>query len=345
MLLATWNIRDFGADGKFGSQGRLSESFYYLAETIANFDLVALQEVSSKLRDFERLMDILGSGWDYILTDATEGTGGNGERMAFVYNRDKVWFRRTAGEIVLPKGQLIVPASAVEVPKNQTAAKQAIVPALPAGKATDMEGQQFARTPFLVSFQSGWFRFNLCTVHIYYGSDSGIELQRRIDEIEALVNFFAKRQDKESKEVTNLQKAENYILLGDFNVVSPEHETMSALTSRGFTVPKQIDGDNLPNRDHFYDQIAVRVKDNRFKTLDGGIVDIYENVFTVADMPLYLHLVPENKPNARRPKTPIARYEEWRTWQMSDHKPLWVEIQTDFSDAYLQEIGAAPKEP
>ena len=30
---------------------------------------------------------------------------------------------------------------------------------------------QFARTPFVVEFQSGWFKFILCTVHIYYGSD------------------------------------------------------------------------------------------------------------------------------------------------------------------------------
>jgi len=25
----------------------------------------------------------------------------------------------------------------------------------------------------------------------------------------------------------------------------------------------------------------------------------------------------------------------WRTFQMSDHLPLWVELQIDFSDAYL----------
>jgi hypothetical protein len=60
--------------------------------------------------------------------------------------------------------------------------------------------QQFARTPFLVAFQSGWLKFSLCTVHIYYGKDTGERLQRRIDEIKALVKFFAKRRDRESKD-------------------------------------------------------------------------------------------------------------------------------------------------
>ena len=32
---------------------------------------------------------------------------------------------------------------------------------------------QFARTPFMVAFQAGWFQFNLCAVHIYYGAASG----------------------------------------------------------------------------------------------------------------------------------------------------------------------------
>jgi hypothetical protein len=58
---------------------------------ISCFDLIAVQEVNRNLRDFERLIRILGREWDYILTDTTEGQGGNGERMAFVYNRDKVF--------------------------------------------------------------------------------------------------------------------------------------------------------------------------------------------------------------------------------------------------------------
>jgi hypothetical protein len=68
-----------------------------------------------------RVMDILGREWDYIVTDTTEGRGGNRERMAFVYNREKVWFRKIAGEVVLPQGQLIVPPAMVRPPAEQPA--------------------------------------------------------------------------------------------------------------------------------------------------------------------------------------------------------------------------------
>lgn len=329
LLLATWNIRDFGAN-KF-STGRLPESIYYLAEVASCFDLIALQEVNRNLAEFERLVAILGDGWDYILTDATEGVSGNGERMAFLFDRTKVRFRHIAGEIVLPSGQLVVPSEAVKRPSVQ--AEEA------ADEPAPVSGQQFARTPFLVAFQAGWFRFNLCTVHIYYGTESGAPLQRRIAEIRTLVNFFARRQDAESKLVGDLQEAENYILLGDFNVVSPEHETMAALKRRGFIVPEQIDAHRMPNRDHFYDQIAVRAKDPRFRVLDGGIVDLFADVFTDADLPLYEHLVPASPKN----RTLLRRYQDWRTWQLSDHKPLWVQIQTDFSDTYLKEVLATER--
>ena len=39
LLLATWNIRDFDSN-KFGQGPRLDESYYYIAEVIAAFDLV-----------------------------------------------------------------------------------------------------------------------------------------------------------------------------------------------------------------------------------------------------------------------------------------------------------------
>lgn len=334
LLLATWNIRDFDSN-KFGWGPRLPETFYYLAELISAFDLVAIQEVNEDLEPFRRLMRILGREWDYIATDITEGPSGNRERMAFVYNTEKVWFRKVAGEIVLPDGQLVVARKKVK-PKDQPDIAPTIVETR----------QQFARSPFMVAFQSGWFRFSLCTVHIYYGSDSGDELQRRIDEIRKLVAFFAKRQDAAKPEADQLGAPENYILLGDFNVVSPEHETMKALKDKGFKVPAEIDGDKVRQKGaHFYDQIAVRVKDRRFKVAGGGMLSLFEDVFRDEDMALYASHVPPQDPEKKasfRATTPEARYAKWRTWQMSDHAPLWIEIETDFADDYLQAIAQPP---
>jgi hypothetical protein len=338
LLLATWNIRDFDSN-KFGFGPRLPETFYYLAEMIASFDLVALQEVNRDLSALEKLMSILGREWDYIATDATDGSGGNDERMAFVFNKEKVWFRKIAGEIVLPEGKLIVPASIVKPPKEKNKED--------ANKEGNKQGQQFARTPFLVAFQSGWFRFSLCTVHIYYGKDSGEQLQRRIAEIQRLVKVFADRQDSEKKgEKDKFGLVENYILLGDFNVVSPDHKTMEALKSEGFTVPEAIDGDAVRKKgSHFYDQIAVRVKDKRFKVNGGGMVDMYEDVFrdNPEDMALYAPFMPKEDPEEDKKfkaTTPKQLYRKWRTWQMSDHSPLWIEIATDFADDYLGDIAA-----
>ena len=336
LLLATWNIRDFDSN-KFGYGPRLTESFYYLAEMAGCFDLIAVQEVNRDLAALERLMRILGRQWDYIVTDATEGAGGNGERMAFLFRSDKVWFRKIAGEVVLPDGQLVVSPKAVKPPKDKEATTSV---------DTEDARQQFARTPFLVAFQSGWFRFSLCTVHIYYGRDSGTKLKRRIAEIEQLVQFFANRQDREAKDAASGAQAENYILLGDFNVVSPEHQTMTALQSHGFTVPDAISGRKVrADGDHFYDQIAVRVLDPRFRVVTGGIVDMYADVFrdTEEDRSIYAPLMPAEDPEEEGEKeaTREGLYRKWRTWQMSDHAPLWVEIETDFTDDYLERLAEA----
>lgn len=329
LLLATWNIRDFDSN-RWGFGPRRPETFYYLAEMVACFDLVAIQEVNRDLSALYRLMEILGPEWDYIATDTTEGVGGNAERMAFVYNTEKVSFRRIAGEVVLPDGQLVVSRKKVKPPEDQPDAEPAEV---------EVE-QQFARSPFLVAFQSGWFRFSLCTVHIYYGSSSGEKLERRIAEIEQLVQFFANRQDIASRQEKDRHGAvENYILLGDFNVVSPEHETMQALLRHGFAVPAAIDGNKVRGEDdHFYDQIAVRVKDPRFKVTGGGMIDIFADVFrdTVEDRAVYARHIPREE---GANDVSSAQYQRWRTWQMSDHAPLWIEIETDFADGYLADIA------
>nr|WP_255599967.1 endonuclease/exonuclease/phosphatase family protein [Afifella sp. IM 167] len=343
LLLATWNIRDFDSN-HFGYGPRLPETFYYIAEIISCFDLVAIQEVNRDLGPLRKVMEILGREWDYIATDTTEGPGGNGERMAFVYNTEKVWFRRIAGEVVLPEGQLVVSRSRVksdDAEPDMTATEEKAVK-----KEFREVKQQFARTPFLVAFQSGWFRFSLCTVHIYFGADSGEKLKRRIEEIRRLVKFFAARQDQQNRrELDARGNPENYILLGDFNVKSPEHETMQALKSEGFVVPEAIDGEAVRKKgDHFYDQIATRVKDDRFKVTAGGIVDMYSDVFrnNAEDKALYKHLLPAADPEKNekyKAKTFDALYKKWRTWQMSDHSPLWIEIETDFADQYLEEIA------
>lgn len=99
LLLATWNIREFGGR-KF--RRRSKEGLFYLAEVISAFDLVAVQEVRANLGDFNRLMKLLGSWWRYLLTDVTLGHRGNEELLAFIYDSRKVGFGGFASQVVLP---------------------------------------------------------------------------------------------------------------------------------------------------------------------------------------------------------------------------------------------------
>lgn len=316
LLLATWNIRDFDSN-KFGHGPRLRESFHYLAEILARFDLVAVQEVNRDLEPLRRLLYLLGPNWDYIVTGVTEGPSGNEERMAFLFDRNRVRFTNLAGQVVLPKAHLVVPEG---------------------GASAD--GLQFARAPYVAGFQAGWFKFKLCTVHIYFGKDSGAELERRIDEINKVAAHFKRLQSKE---------AADYILLGDFNIVSPEHRTMQALRRNGFRIPEPLQQftTNLGKNKH-YDQIAFKQHDKRLEFGSAGVFDFRDAVFRdhdedfqayFASMPPKLRDVhPRGRKKVqRRTKAEQRDYyrREWITWQMSDHLLLWVELKVDFTNDYL----------
>ena len=341
-LLATWNIRDFDSN-KFGHGPRLREALMYMAEIISTFDLVAVQEVNRDLKPLRALMARLGPDWDYIVTDTAEGTGGNEERLAFVYNRNKILFRNVAGEIVLPKGRKIK----TRRKKKMEAEDGSVI------EFIEEDELQFARTPFVVAFQNGWYKFNLCTVHIYFGSEFGAKLKRRASEIAAIARFFKRRQ-KRSKE--------DYILLGDFNIVGPEHATMEALKKGGFEVPEDLQRHrtNLGN-DRHYDQIALRSLAKSLEIGASGVFDFYKSVYRSKkdDLDEYLKTDAADKlrfdevtveVNGQEVKKKVRRNEaerlayyrkKWRTWQMSDHKLMWVELKTDFTEDYLKSLKPA----
>jgi len=377
LLLATWNIREFG-------ENRLPESSYYIAEIIDHFDIVVIQELNSKeIGGLESVLSILGDNWSYVMSDGVVGLTGGNEAMAFVYNTNKVKFTGLAGEIVLPENKL-------------------------------MDGVQFARTPFMVSFRAGWFDFKLCTVHIYYGQDSvkGI-YQRRLQEIKTVSDFLLKRQ--ESDDVS-------YILLGDFNIPDVDGVYFNALveerykTATGkekskdkFFIPKEIrkHPTDLGHVSH-YDQIAFSLKLDKSMVLydddnqKAGAFNFTESVFKPEDWEVYQPFYQESydkmivkeeetfaknmakyaqdkeqfdknwakyeevlaeyetkkeeykktkqgtKPKApakpKEPSVPNTTHTtlekhftgSWRTFQMSDHLPLWVELKIDFSDQYLK---------
>lgn len=293
LLLASWNLREFDSK-KYG--GRLDDAFYYIAEVLSHFDLIAIQEVREDLAALETVQRLMGRWWDYLVTDLTYGRQGNGERLAFLFDSRTVRFARTAGEVVLP--------------------------------APDAPVRQLARTPFLVSFQAGWTQFDLCTVHIYYGQSQADDPQR-LAEVEQLATLLAKQVAREP----DSPYARNVILLGDFNIFDRETDaTMKALERPGFVVPPEIRATKtnaLGNKQ--YDQIAVLQRRSRFGLGGhGGVIDVFKAVFRDEDEAAY----------ATERAGKGSSYKEWRTYQISDHRPLWVELQTNFADPYLASLGA-----
>lgn len=315
LLLATWNIR------QFDKSTRKTESLYYIAEIISRFDLIAIQEVKDQKQGLEKVMSILGKNWSYISTDVTEGGPGNGECIAFVYDTNKVSFKNMAGEIVLPQELLID------------------------------DHLQFARTPFCVSFQSGWFKFNLATVHILYGKEKE-QLERRRKEIETLAQFLNVRAKNEEF---------NYVVLGDFNIPDVGDRYMRALEDNGFHIPDAIKKHptDLGETKH-YDQIAFNLHLNDTmqifdeKEQRSGAFNFTKSVYGVNDYEEYLNVMPDKKvtvPNPDKPGKNMTVKEKrtgeeaksyfksyYRTFQMSDHLPLWVELKVDFSAQYLEDL-------
>jgi endonuclease/exonuclease/phosphatase family metal-dependent hydrolase len=296
LLLATWNIREFGGTK---SGGRDTESLYYIAEIISRFDLVAVQEVRDNLDVLDELIYILGSWWKYLVSDVTFGTQGNNERHAFIYDTRKITFGGLAGELV------------PEMKKENGVLKSDF---------------SFARTPFLAGFKAGWFKFTLCTQHFYYGESKPDDTQRLL-EAQKVVELLQKRM--KSKDAWGY----NTILLGDFNIFSTKDHTFQALEKGMFKIPDKLKGIYTNAiQDKPFDQIAFLSRDveTQLGLARAGTFPFFNHVYRDSDWQVY------------QPNTTLNKYKQWRTFKMSDHLPLWVELYVDFGNAYLQRKMVSP---
>ncbi|MEQ3650814.1 endonuclease/exonuclease/phosphatase family protein [Hyphomonas sp.] len=354
LVLGTWNIRNLD-DNRFMTGHRTQEDFYYLAEIISRFDVLAIQEICDDITPLKNVMRILGENYDFIITDMTEGRSGNKERLGFIFDKHKVWFRGVAGELVLDDKSLI---------------------------ADGDKARQFSRTPFMCSFQSGWFKFDFSTVHIYFGADSGEKYERRVAEIDAVANFLKTRAKRDASRPNG--KSVNHVLVGDFNIKKAGSDGYNALAAHGFQVFDNNLGSNK-DQTRFYDQISFLTNPGELRLAKGdrkqGVLQFFKSVYRPADFPLYRKTLiavvkakleklqddlVKNKARLERAKTEstkqraqkdidagkasiatwrealnddalLKKYysDEWRTFRVSDHLPLWVELEIDFSTEYL----------
>ena len=359
LVIGTWNLRNFD-DDRFNNGHRSAEDFFYSAEILSRFDIVAVQELCEDLSPLDKVMDILGRNFEYIVSDVTEGRSGNKERLAFIFDREKVSFRGITGELVLPDKLQIID-----------------------GNGDDGKRRQFSRTPFMAAFQCGWFKFVFTTVHIYFGANSGPKYERRVKEIRAVAKFLSKRADRD----VNKKELGSHILVGDFNIKREGSAGDEALAEEGFTVFRNRKGSNK-DQTKFYDQISFKSKKNEVQLANDeshGVLQFFKSIFRPSDFPSYredlLDAVngklrdferkklsaerrldratsEKSKEKARKDietqveqiaewtelltdDDKLKKYylSEWRTFRASDHLPLWAELKIDFSDEYLKSLS------
>ena len=83
----TWNLYNIGLS-------KDDEEMEYIASLLRNYDIVAVQEVSTQIsgpRAITKLNEELsrkGSKWDYVISDPTSGAGA--ERYAYLWRAEKV---------------------------------------------------------------------------------------------------------------------------------------------------------------------------------------------------------------------------------------------------------------
>ena len=213
-------------------------------------------------------------------------------------------------------------------------------------------------------------------MHIYYGkaSKSSPEYARRVAEIDAVARFLAKRAKREDY---------NYILVGDFNIEDFDSKTFDALKKHGFEIFRNKIGSNS-KKTKFYDQISFKTRENELRFADSGkargVLDIFQRLYSEDQFEAYekqvrdslngrlaeeqseleAALAKRSRKKITEHRKAIARLEsllasptdlrkyyidEWRTFQLSDHLPLWVEVEIDFSADYLEHLKSFTPQP
>ena len=171
------------------------------------------------------------------------------------------------------------------------------------------------RSPYIASFRAGTFDFMVITTHMRWGNSTE---ERRLA-LERLAEWVHKRQTH--KHVYD----RDIILMGDFNIPKVGDPLFKAMTSKGLQLPPGLLRDDLETNvsgTARYDQILYNSKYTKTKPAVGGVIDFSINSFR------------KYFPTAEYPDLTKAK----STYQLSDHLPLWVSIDTWIADEQLDQI-------
>lgn len=273
LLMATWNLTNLGM------QKRRVDDYRLMSEIISWFDIVAVQEIADDLSGLRRIMRHLPA-YRSIISDP----GGNNERLGYIYDPNKVELLEMIGEMAIPSSQ------------------HRFI------RFRNVSGsfRGFDRNPYIASFKAGEFIFVLVCVHLFFGSNSWRDVDRRMLETYAVARWtnLRRRSDK--------AYSKNIIVLGDFNLPKREEgdRIYQALISRGLNLPEHTSkiGSSLKD-DKDYDQMGFfpgPVKE-RF-TKKSNVFDFDGGLFKEAW------------------ETRRKEFEKIIKFHVADHRPLWAEF-------------------
>lgn len=171
-----------------------------------------------------------------------------------------------------------------------------------------------ARAPYIASFRSGNFDSVVVTVHLRWGSG---EAQRLVP-LKELARWARKRSRDERDFHRDL------LVAGDMNIPSRQSELSRAVRRHGLKLPRALaelrESEATANlsRKGVYDQILHHVTNPARFTDNAGALDFY--------MGDHRGLYPE-----------IDSLRDF-TYQMSDHLPLWIQLDTWIEDEQIDSM-------
>jgi endonuclease/exonuclease/phosphatase family metal-dependent hydrolase len=277
LLLATWNIANLGV------QQRRDIDHRFLAGILSWFDIIAVQEVHGNLDGLQGIASHLPASYRLLFFD----TGGNDERLTFIYDSNKIEHLDEIGEVAPSPSDY----------KSVTLT----------GVTTRFDG--FDRGPYLVTFKAGGFTFSLVNVHLFCGSTSKADINRRALEAYAIAWWTGRRRRNK------YALTKDILPLGDFNLSRLESTDPNyrALLAQGLQVPQhstQI-GSAIASDSH-YDQILFFPGDTQQDfTGKTGIIDYDGAAFRTL---------------WNDPQLTEEQFRAYCRYYISDHRPMWAEF-------------------
>lgn len=183
-----------------------------------------------------------------------------------------------------------------------------------------LASRSFWRAPYMCSFRAGNFDFIAIATHTRWGGSAA----GRQPELQMLADWIDTRF--KSRFVAD----HDLIVMGDFNVPKIGDRLYSALTSRGLLIPdalknlkegdRVIGGSNL-GKNARYDQIlCLPTVKKRFSNF-GGAVDFLGSDARIKEL----------FPGKKYTRTKFS-------YQLSDHFPVWAQINTDIDGERFTQI-------